>query len=486
MPAWVDSCVSSLLPELKRKNPKKSIDALKRMAWAICQDQYNRRKKKRSKESMSDDLTLKWDGKMAVFETLTEAMKGFDEGCNITMRGEAHNILESERPKTEFAEILHTGSAHTTVDGEEVLTETTDSTTVPTVTESVAETPHIFIRGTAIGEGVTRNLNEYLATELQQAAPTLADVPLQIDHGVRVSDNAGRVLVASFDPKSKSIEYIARLRRSKTDAFEAVQHGDIDSVSIGARVNDVLCNICGESKLRGGCEHVVGREYEGEIATRIGVGLEFFELSITPFGAYQGANVAGVISQNSMNLDDALASFTESWRNKFGEKPKMSEQTNDQAAEVELTEAQDKLKAAEESNTVLTERVKKTFARTVAEAEVEMGQRKQEDLNTRVESLKSKSVDALELLSEATSERLVIFRRDQHATTSRSQGIVSEDDEELEPTEVSAEELKTFLRKEWMGWPEPSESAKEAVRMNRRNTFHPNYNLYAQRERGGR
>lgn len=435
---------------------------------------------------MSDDLSLKWNGKMVVFETLTEAMKGFDENCKITMRGEAHQILESENPKVEIAEILHTGSAHTTTDGQtEVVTEATDSTTVPTMTESVVETPHIFIRGTAIGEGVTRNLNEYLATELQSAAPTLADVPLQIDHGVKVSDNAGRVLVASFDPTSKSIEYIARLRRSKTDAFEAVQHGDIDSVSIGARVNNVLCNICGESKLHGSCQHVVGREYEGEIATRIGVGLEFFELSITPFGAYQGANVAGVISQNSINLDDALASFTESWRNKFGEKPKMSEQANDHAAEVELTEAQDKLKAVEESNTALTERVKQTLARTVADAEVEMGQRKQDDQKTRVESLKSKSVDALELLSETTSERLVIFRRDQHAG-SRSQGIVSEDDEELDPTEVSTEELKDFLRKEWMGWPAPSESAKERVKAWRRNTYNPNYMLYAQRESGSR
>ena len=430
---------------------------------------------------MSDDLTLRWDSKMVVFETLTKAMEGLGESHEIIMREKALKILESEKPKVTHEEVVHAETAHTGSDGETITADEPDLS----ATESVAqESPHIFIRGTAIGEGVTRNMNQYLATELQRAAPTLTDVPLQIDHGVTVSANAGKVLVASFDPTTKSIDYIARLRRSKADVFEAVQHGDIDSVSIGANINDVLCNVCGESKLHGECSHIVGREYEGEIATRIGVGLEFFELSITPFAAYKGADIAGVVSRNSTNLDDAIASFTESYHKKFGEQKQMSEQENDQTVEVELAETQKKLGEAESEKQELREQVKSTLARTIVEAEVEMGQRTQDDSKKRTESLKPKSVEALELLSESTAERLVIFRRDQSAAP-RSQGIVSEADEEIDPTAIPVEELKTFLREEWMGWPEPTESAKKTVRAFRRNTYNPMRSEYAKREAGG-
>jgi hypothetical protein len=555
MPASVEKCVSNILPSLRDQYPKKSDKALTSMAWAICQSQHNKQQKKKgsTKAMASDDLTLRWDGKMKVFQTLTEAMFGLDH--------ETHRLVELEDvsdiliDESTFVEVdchslagdnssnyaiprlkalpyksssgpnaacvrnalarfnqvkgatdaekasakrkllsaakslgIKTGESEDP-DAELLIVENTiasDNTVLTEAYKPGEESPHIFLRGTAIGEGVTRNLNEYLAVELERAAPTLAGVPLQLDHGRTVYDNAGRVLVASYDPRSKSIEYVARLRRSKTDAFEAVLHGDVDSVSIGANINDVLCNVCGESKLKGNCKHVVGREYEGEIATRIGVGLEFFELSVTPFGAYQGANIAGVVSHNSTTLDDAIASFTESWNQKFGEQKHMSEPERDHAAELELVEVQKKLTAAEQAKLKLTEQLNGNLARTIAEAEIEMGQRKSDDLVKRIESLKSKPVEALELLAESTRERLILFRHDNDAV-SRSQGIVTEeDDDDGDPTVISAEETKDFLREKWMGWPKPSESAKATIRAFRSNSYNPNVAEYARRQKGGR
>lgn len=480
MPASVDKCVSKMLPELKRRNPSKNERVLKRMAFAICQDWYNKRKKG-SKESMPGDLSLRWNGKMHVHGTLSEAMQGIqaNEDCEMTMLEIVPKILQKEKPTpttdTDTFAIKHVGGASVTIG--------TDGTTV--VTESVQdEQTHIFIRGTAIGEGVTRNLNEYLATELQSAAPTLADVPLQIDHGQSVLDNAGRVLVASFDPRSKSIDYVARLRKSKTEAFEAVQYGDVNSVSIGANIDDVKCNLCDESKLHGNCTHVVGKEYEGGIATRIGVGLEFFELSITPFGAYQGADIAGVVSHHSTNLDDAIAIFTESYQKKFGEQTNMSEPETDQAAEARLVEAQTELNSEKQAKQVLIEQLKKTLSRTIVDAEIEMSERTAEESATRIGALKSKTVEALELLSETTAERLSIFKRDYHATT-RDTGIVSEGEPDADPTMIPIEDAKSFLREQWMGWDEPSASAKKKVRIMRKNSYHPNHALYRSRSLGG-
>lgn len=447
---------------------------------------------------MSDDLSLKWTSKVQVFDTLTEAMTGFTGEHEIFMHGKAAEILERERPKTTFQEVIHTDhmttSDHTddlTIThegGNSIVLDDDGDVSVHESGSQIQETPHIFIRGTAIGEGVTRNLNEYLATELQRAAPTLIGVPLQLDHGRLVTDNAGKVLVSSYDPNNKTIDYIARFRmlKEKVDAFEAVKHGDIDRVSIGANIDDVLCNLCGESKLKGECDHHVGREYEGEIATRIGIGLEFFELSITPFGAYQGANIAGVVSQHSITLDDAIASFTESWKQKFGEQTKMSDQENtDQTAEVELEKTQKMLEEKDKENLVLVEQVKETLARTIADAEVEMGQKKPADLEKRIKDITPESVDALKLLSATTRERLSLFRHDQVAS-SRSQGIVSEEDASEDPTVVEAEELKDFLRQEWMKWPKPSESAKLTVRQFRSNSYNPNYNEHVRRQGGGK
>jgi hypothetical protein len=475
-----------MLPDLKRRYPSKSEDDLKQMAYGLCQDQYNKRKKKES-DGLMGDLSLRWNGKMQVFETLSEAMHGIrsNDGCEITLLDIVPQILESENPTssptsaTDSVTIAHESSTDITI--------TADETTTTTVTESVPEeTPHIFIRGTAIGEGVTRNLNEYLAPELQRAAPTLADVPLQLDHGRTVSDNAGRVLVASFDPRTKSIDYVARLRRSKTEAFEAVRLGDVNSVSIGANIDDVKCNICNESKLNGNCSHVVGQEYEGEIATRIGVGLEFFELSITPFGAYQGADIAGVVSNHSITLDDAIATFTESWQKKFGEQTNMSEPNTDQAAETKLTEVQKELTSEKQSKQLLTERLNKTLARSIVDAEIEMGDVKPEDSTTKIESLRLKTTEALELLSENMAERLTIFRHDNiQADSPRSMGIVSEDEDDPDPTMISVEDAKKFLCVEWMGWPEPSETAKAKVRAMRKNSYHPNHALYRSRALGG-
>ena len=484
MPASVDQCVSRMLPDLKRRYPSKSKNDLTQMAFAVCQDQYKKRKKKGSKESMPEDLSLRWNGKMQVFETLSEAMHEIqsNDDCEVTMLEMVPQILESEKPTP--LPTSATDALQLQTEGNSSVTITADETT--TVTESVPEeTPHIFIRGTAIGEGVTRNLNEYLAPELQRAAPTLADVPLQIDHGRMVSDNAGRVLVASFDPRTKSIDYVARLRRSKTEAFEAVQLGDVNSVSIGANIDDVKCNICNESKLHGNCSHVVGQEYEGEIATRIGVGLEFFELSITPFGAYQGADIAGVVSNHSINLDDAIATFTESWQKKFGEQTKMSEPNTDQAADAKLAEVQSELTSEKQSKQLLTERLNKTLARSIVDAEMEMKIVQPDESAKKIESLSGKTTEALELLSENTAERLIIFRHDNQADSPRSMGIVSEDEDDSDPTMISMEDAKKFLCTEWMGWKPPSETAKAKVRAMRKNSYHPNHALYRSRALGG-
>jgi len=567
IPAWVDKCVESLLPDLRKRYPKRSEDDLQSSAWAICTDRYKQMKKKGKVESvptMNIDLVevschetacgkkgnyaltkgdnvsdwalpykncdgsinkacvrnalarlnqvqgysaeeksralaklrraarsvgidvksestqlmrspeiVTWYSKVKVFETFTEAVSIFHEGTT-ELHGmqEAFSIIQKEKEESgiDVPVVLE-------VDG--VVNQTTESVlTKPSPT-------HVYIRGTAIGEGTTRNLNHYRSEELRKAAPSLAGRPVQADHGVKTRDNVGKVLVSSYQPESKTISYVARIRRSH-EVADAVELGDVDTVSIGATVTDVVCNICGKSRLdlSDRCKHHVGQTYEDEIATRVGVGLEFVELSVTPFPAYKQSS-AGVASTHD-SMDMALAVF-ESWKTETTRGTiKLSEQQESDLDSTmklsELTKAnvslQNELGTAQAELEKAHDREKKSLARQIAEAEVELGIKLGSDAEKRVEHLRSKEIEALNLLCENVSDQLSHFRRSQSVPSSK--GIVSSDEPERDPMDLTKEEAKTIILR-MLGWPESSKSAKATVREYTRNTYHPLYSEYVSR-----
>lgn len=486
IPAWVDKCVDALLPDLKKRYPKRKEKDLLSSAWAICTDRYKKMKKKKEKvESVPTEVEnapvrrpeiVVWYSKAEVFETFTEAIDGFSE-TTTELHGmqEAFDIIKKEKDSLAVGEV--------------VVLESDDGTAANITTEGVQAGPspkHFYIRGTAIGEGTTRNLNHYRSEELRKAAPSLAGRPVQADHGVRTRDNVGKVLVSSFQPESKTISYVARIRRGH-EATDAVELGDVDTVSIGATVEDIHCNICGKSRLvlSDRCKHHVGQEYEDEIATRVGIGLEFVELSVTPFPAYKQSSVGVASTHDSMDM--ALAVFesykTETTRGTI----KLSEQQesdSDSAIKLsELTEVntslQDKLGTAQAELKKAQDREKKILARQIAETEVELGIKPGSDTEKRVENLRSKEIEALDLLYENMSDQLSLFRRSQSVPASK--GIVSSDEPERDPMDLTKEEAKMIILKGMLRWPEPSETAKATVREYTRNTYHPNYAEYVSR-----
>lgn len=442
MPKSVENCVVSTMPSLRKRYPKWSDERVRSTAYAICQKQHKRKEE-----------VFWYRSQVKVFSTLKEAMAGSDVDSNLYSTMEAMRILESQDTLLESLK---------KIDEEESQTEAL----APVVPD------HFFVRGIAISEGTTRNGNTYLAEELRSAASTLVGCPLQLDHGLRTTDNIGKVVVSSYDPSAKLINYIARIR-SDHQIASAVRLGDIDSVSIGATVKDVTCGICDDSKMRGKCRHVVGRRYEDGVATQIGHGLRFVELSLTPFPADPVASMGVTITHAS--YVDALTAFTESWRTQTGDTQKLSENQEGLNSEV-----QSMLDKAEQSNLALTARLAKTIATKVADAEVELGHRKAADKDKRVTELSAKPLDALEFLSESFSS-LLIAKRSADASAPLSKGIVAVKDKPSPRKEtLTKEQAKEFIRRR-LGFPEPSESARRVVREWIRDPLHPQFGIRHER-----
>jgi hypothetical protein len=466
MPQWVDRCVESIKPKLRKSYPNESEKEITSRAFAICQDQYKKKKKK--SESMDMDV-FRWKSKMKVFPTLREAMVGVgDSDLEVFGLQDVIEALDEEsRILTEsrsFVESM-TGQENVTAEFEES-EPTTDSL------------PHIYVRGTAISEGTTRNLNTYPSEELRIAAPTLAGCPFQVDHITSSAQNIGKVLASSYDPRSKSISYVGRIRKS-LDIAEAVRLGDIDTVSIGATAKDVLCSICGDSKLDGSCKHIVGREYEGEIATRTPKQLKFVELSVTPIPGDPNASTGVVTSHDSMDM--ALTVFTESWKKQLGAIESMSEpEAPDLKFQEEIDAMKQELKSKDDELAKAQDSVKAMLARKIAEAEIEIGSRKESDLEDRVAELKNKDSNALELLSETLGDQVLVARR---SVPAESRGIVTDDVPSEVPSGIGREELKDLIREGMFRWDKPSPTAVKEVREWSRNPLNPLFAEYQERFR---
>ncbi|NOR39183.1 MAG: hypothetical protein GQ580_06325, partial [Candidatus Thorarchaeota archaeon] len=339
------------------------------------------------------------------------------------------------------------------------------------ISEATPSVPtHFYIAGEAIHALTTRNLNTYLAEELRKAAPTLAGKTIQLDHSTKSIDTVGKVIVSSFDEASQSVSYVGRIQKEHPIAI-SVESGDIDTVSIGAYAKDITCSICGESKIRGGCTHRVGREYEGEIATAIGKDLTFVELSVTPVPADPRAS-AGVMSYDS--LESALVALAESYRGNTT----MSEQ--DTTPQVDFSEYEEKIKLLEATLGEANARERHGFAKRIAEAEIQLGERYTKDEVKRVEELSAQNKEALELLESSLLNRLKL-----QTPKPEAKGAVATITEEREPNQVTVEEMKAWLREAVFGFPPPSPEARRTIAKMRRNPEHPMAPEYARLFRGG-
>jgi len=107
------------------------------------------------------------------------------------------------------------------------------------IEENFMDGDDFFINGVAINETTTLNNVKYIAEELEKAAPSFRNVPILLDHRNEVRNIVGRTTEkVNFNPGFKRIDFQGKIMDK--EIREMIKDGRIGSVSIGAKVQDLL------------------------------------------------------------------------------------------------------------------------------------------------------------------------------------------------------------------------------------------------------
>lgn len=457
MPAKLERCVTELKKSLRKEHPEWDAEKIEQVAYATCVKSTGQHPsdEEGATVALEETNTMKWASTISVHES-------FDSAFSTLKRPAVKKLYGLEEARFDFLE------------------------------EAAGDTDtHFYIVGEAIHPITTTNLHTYLAEELEASASSLAGRPVMVDHAKKSENVAGKVLVSAWEERAGldgTISYIARIRRSHPVA-EAVKVGDISTVSIGAVAKTIECSVCGEDMRY--CSHHIGKPYEtdGEsvLATAIGRGLTFRELSITPFPADPHATAH--VSHNSMY--SAMEMLVESSEyktqlRKAGVEHKMSEDNHEELTTLseeikKLREEKEQLhkekEDADQEIELFREREKTTLVDRVFEMEVDANTSKSEDEKVRKAELKAKSTEVL----QAKIEDLKKFKEQlEKLEPPRSKAVVAEEPvkkPEVPPLTYSREEIKAGLRQA-LGSMRTSESSKKTVRRWALDSQNPHYQEY--------
>jgi hypothetical protein len=464
MPAKLDRCIERVKKQVRKEHPEWSDDRVNDYAYGACVKATGLHPSDDSEvttlafEEANSDQSFKWSSKIVTHES-------FDSALATMKRPEVTAIYGLQEAQLDI--LNETG-----LDVKENDT-------------------HFFIVGEAIHPVTTSNMHTYLAEELEAAASTLAGCPIMVDHGKGSLDNAGKVLVSAWERRAgldSTVSYVARVRKSHPVA-EAVKVGDIDTVSVSAFAEKIECSICGEDMRY--CPHHIGQtyEYDGEdtVATALGRGLEFRELSITPFPADPRASAW--VKNDSMF--SAIAMLVESSEykaqpQKVGVITNMSE---DKSEELALAEENRKLQAEKEQLQKETEearqmveafqkREKAALVDRAFELEVKANLSRSEDEKVRKTELNALSVEVL----KSKIEDMKRFSSVLELSEPKSKAVVAEapeekKEEEKSPLTYTREQVKAGLRVA-LGNLRTSEKAKVVTRQMALDSQNPNSSEY--------
>jgi len=487
LPRAVEKCVASLIPELKKKHPNASDDDIQSRAFAICTAQYKRNRGEKSDMEQPIERHINkmfyYKSPMERFDRLSEAVSALKESSSAILFGLENSVVQAILMQEAMPSVPNEPNGDVTITGTKI-SASYDADITPKLSEEISkkDDTHFFIKGEAIHVGITKNQNLYTAKELELAAPTLVGKPIQQDHSMLSIHTVGKVLISSFDKTIGTVTYLGRIRRDhSSEAVKSVAVGDLDTVSIGATAEDVVCSICDKSKVLVGCRHTPGMKYDNILASAVGIGIEFEELSLTPIPADARAT-AGLVSVTHSNIGNAIMALAESYNATGGSDP-MPQNSETKNIDV-MKEKDDEIKSLSErlqvQNDLMEQRERKAAAEKVAAMKIVLGLITQNQIDVEIATLMERSVDALQLLEETLSKQVADSRSE-----NSGKGQVMNNDPEPDDFTMSSEEAKVMIA-EYLGLPIPTPAAKRAVQENIRfNEYHPNREYYFAESSGG-
>lgn len=143
------------------------------------------------------------------------------------------------------------------------------------------DSKNFLIRGVAINSTVTRNGVEFIPEELMKSAASLRNKPILKDHDNSIDSIVGRTTDnVNFNQSNNNVEFEAKIMDKEIQ--EKIDDGRIQSVSVGAMVNDLDESVDEDSNVT----HVIAR------------GIDFVELSLVAVPADPNAGLAQAIMQS--------------------------------------------------------------------------------------------------------------------------------------------------------------------------------------------
>lgn len=168
---------------------------------------------------------------------------------------------------------------------------------------------------------VDRDFERFTEATLEELAQKYVGRPVLRDHNWSAAAQTARVYAGSVEPGEE--EGVRRLvlrcymPRSEQTAptIAAIESGILRECSVGLAVKRVLCSICGADQRKTLCQHIQGREYDGQVCHMdLDGAADAYEVSMVAVPAQPAAGV--IKSKRYGGQEPAPKDDGQIWRDK--------------------------------------------------------------------------------------------------------------------------------------------------------------------------
>jgi len=286
------------------------------------------------------------------------------------------------------------------------------------IEEKVKEGADFLIKGVAINETTTLNNVKYISEELEKAAPSFRNVPILLDHRNEIRNIVGRTTEGVvFNSAFRRIDFEGKIMDKNIQ--EMIKDGRIQSVSIGAKVEDLI---------------------EEEDGSMRAVGIKGLEISLVAVPGDTQANLAqaieqGIILKEKAKIDEEV--FKEDIR---GLKKEIKEELKEELFDLsksnkEVNQMEKKIKEQEEESKDEAEVVEEPKAEAVEEPkeEVVVDNSAVVEMRKEIEELKTLLVTRKKLKEQVEAEEPAVEKpaveEPKEEVADETKGEVSDEEE---------------------------------------------------------